>query len=144
MFFNADSTLFNQQATQKLTLATRNCTLLSPLLLTFPRIHFTDTFLRIENELSRLNRNKERRFAREKQKGVVRTSGGDSPAEGGSGSGKSAGTQRKCANCGQVGHIKTNKKYALPRNYSLYRNFLQRDANQHSLSIDSALSSTAL
>ncbi|KAH8427848.1 DUF3591 domain-containing protein [Aspergillus melleus] len=64
----------------------------------------------IENELSRLNRNKERRFAREKQKGVVRTSAGESPAEGGSGGGKSAGTQRKCANCHQVGHIKTNKK----------------------------------
>ncbi|KAL2814496.1 putative transcription factor TFIID complex 145 kDa subunit [Aspergillus granulosus] len=63
----------------------------------------------IEQELSRLNRNKERRFAREKQKGVFRTSG-DSPADGGPGSSKSAGTQRKCANCGQVGHIKTNKK----------------------------------
>ena len=24
---------------------------------------------------------------------------------------KPPGTQRKCANCGQVGHIKTNKKY---------------------------------
>ncbi|KAJ5105361.1 Transcription initiation factor TFIID subunit 1 domain of unknown function [Penicillium alfredii] len=58
----------------------------------------------IENELSRLNRNKERRFAREKQKGISRAPG-DSPADG-----KPAGTQRKCANCGQVGHIKTNKK----------------------------------
>lgn len=57
----------------------------------------------IENELSRLNRNKERRFAREKQKGISRA--GDSAADG-----KPAGTQRKCANCGQVGHIKTNKK----------------------------------
>ncbi|EPS34036.1 hypothetical protein PDE_08998 [Penicillium oxalicum 114-2] len=57
----------------------------------------------IEAELSRLNRNKERRFAREKQKGISRA--GDSPADG-----KPAGTQRKCANCGQVGHIKTNKK----------------------------------
>lgn len=57
----------------------------------------------IEAELSRLNRNKERRFAREKQKGISRS--GDSPADG-----KPAGTQRKCANCGQVGHIKTNKK----------------------------------
>ncbi|KAJ5661862.1 transcription initiation factor TFIID [Penicillium maclennaniae] len=57
----------------------------------------------IEAELSRLNRNKERRFAREKQKGITRP--GDSPADG-----KPAGTQRKCANCGQVGHIKTNKK----------------------------------
>lgn len=62
----------------------------------------------LEQELSRLNRNKERRFAREKQKGVLRTA--DSPADGGPGSSKSAGTQRKCANCGQVGHIKTNKK----------------------------------
>ncbi|PYI05411.1 putative transcription factor TFIID complex 145 kDa subunit [Aspergillus sclerotiicarbonarius CBS 121057] len=62
----------------------------------------------LEAELSRLNRNKERRFAREKQKGAARASAGDSPADGGSG--KSAGTQRKCANCGQVGHIKTNKK----------------------------------
>ncbi|KAL2870947.1 DUF3591 domain-containing protein [Aspergillus lucknowensis] len=64
----------------------------------------------IEQELNRLNRNKERRFAREKQKGVLRTSAGDSPADGASGPSKSAGTQRKCANCGQVGHIKTNKK----------------------------------
>ncbi|KAJ5832915.1 Transcription initiation factor TFIID subunit 1 domain of unknown function [Penicillium riverlandense] len=57
----------------------------------------------IEAELSRLNRNKERRFAREKQKGIPRS--GES-----SGDGRPAGTQRKCANCGQVGHIKTNKK----------------------------------
>ncbi|KAJ5595902.1 transcription initiation factor TFIID [Penicillium hetheringtonii] len=57
----------------------------------------------IENELSRLNRNKERRFAREKQKGISRS--GESSMDG-----KPAGTQRKCANCGQVGHIKTNKK----------------------------------
>jgi transcription initiation factor TFIID subunit 1 len=68
----------------------------------------------IEQELSRLNRNKERRFAREKQKGVLRPSG-DSPADGAPGSSKSAGTQRKCANCGQVGHIKTNKKCVLNR-----------------------------
>lgn len=56
----------------------------------------------LEAELSRLNRNKERRFAREKQKGISRP--GDSPAD------RPTGTQRKCANCGQVGHIKTNKK----------------------------------
>ncbi|OQD82902.1 hypothetical protein PENANT_c019G04002 [Penicillium antarcticum] len=55
----------------------------------------------IEAELGRLNRNKERRFAREKQKGIPRAGDPD---------GKPAGTQRKCANCGQVGHIKTNKK----------------------------------
>ncbi|KAL3474571.1 hypothetical protein BJX99DRAFT_260169 [Aspergillus californicus] len=69
----------------------------------------------LEQELSRLNRNKERRFAREKQKGVFRPSMGDSPADGAPGSSKSAGTQRKCANCGQVGHIKTNKKCVLNR-----------------------------
>jgi len=27
---------------------------------------------------------------------------------------KVTGTTRKCANCGQVGHIKTNKKYVCP------------------------------
>ncbi|KAL1996046.1 hypothetical protein VTN49DRAFT_581 [Thermomyces lanuginosus] len=58
----------------------------------------------LEAELSRLNRNKERRFAREKQKGIARAA-----AEGEEGA-KIIGTQRKCANCGQVGHIKTNKK----------------------------------
>ena len=36
----------------------------------------------------------------------------ESPTTGpGVGTGKVAGTQRKCANCGQVGHIKTNKKW---------------------------------
>ena len=39
-----------------------------------------------------------------------------SPAEGG-GPSKPAGTQRKCANCGQVGHIKTNKKCVAPPSY---------------------------
>ncbi|PYI19930.1 hypothetical protein BO86DRAFT_236754 [Aspergillus japonicus CBS 114.51] len=75
----------------------------------------------LEAELSRLNRNKERRFAREKQKGAARASAGDSPADGGGGSGKSAGTQRKCANCGQVGHIKTNKKCVLNQDECLHR-----------------------
>ncbi|KAL4922884.1 hypothetical protein BDW62DRAFT_196892 [Aspergillus aurantiobrunneus] len=69
----------------------------------------------LEQELSRLNRNKERRFAREKQKGVLRSA--DSPADGAPGSSKSAGTQRKCANCGQVGHIKTNKKCVRSRSH---------------------------
>ncbi|KAL1847935.1 hypothetical protein Plec18167_004899 [Paecilomyces lecythidis] len=66
----------------------------------------------LEAELGRLNRNKERRFAREKQKGVSSKPNGDSPNDGGTPTGKAAGTQRKCANCGQVGHIKTNKKCA--------------------------------
>lgn len=70
--------------------------------------------LRLEDELARLERNKERRFVREKAKGLHgdATSPGAAgdPSAGGSGTGKTAGTQRKCANCGMVGHIKTNKK----------------------------------
>ncbi|DAA78843.1 TPA_exp: Uncharacterized protein A8136_2628 [Trichophyton benhamiae CBS 112371] len=72
----------------------------------------------IEDELRRLQRNKERRHAREKQKSVMAESNREmspntaagSPAASGSGGPKTGGTQRKCANCGQVGHIKTNKK----------------------------------
>ena len=79
---------------------------------------------RLEAELARLERNVERRKAREQQKGI-RTGGPGtagspggpgSPAAGADGaaaagaSAKPAGTQRKCANCGQIGHIKTNKK----------------------------------
>jgi transcription initiation factor TFIID subunit 1 len=62
----------------------------------------------LEDELNRLERNKDRRLTREKQKAGTAGSPGspDSPA----GVTKPAGTQRKCANCGQVGHIKTNKK----------------------------------
>ncbi|KAK5147050.1 hypothetical protein LTR04_000927 [Oleoguttula sp. CCFEE 6159] len=69
-------------------------------------------------ELARLERNKERRHAREKAKGIHSSITGGTPSAAGSpsttagGTGKTAGTQRKCANCGQVGHIKTNKKYA--------------------------------
>lgn len=64
-------------------------------------------------ELARLERNKDRRLAREKQKGLRNGDMEDSPASPSSTipvMPKSAGTQRKCANCGQVGHIKTNKK----------------------------------
>ncbi|KAL9624463.1 MAG: hypothetical protein Q9160_001426 [Pyrenula sp. 1 TL-2023] len=79
---------------------------------------------RIEEELLRLRKNKERRYQREKAKGISSTtvdgSPGSpgaigSPAEAGATGGKAgkpASTPRKCANCGQVGHIKTNKKYA--------------------------------
>ncbi|EOO03232.1 putative transcription initiation factor tfiid subunit 1 protein [Phaeoacremonium minimum UCRPA7] len=67
---------------------------------------------KIEREQNRLEKNKERRHQREKQKkqakGIADPSGG-SPEP--SVEGKAAGTTRKCANCGQVGHIKTNKKY---------------------------------
>ena len=74
---------------------------------------------RLQKELARLERNKERRQAREKQKGILPTDGTDdvaveagSPGTPASGVHKgTGGTSRKCANCGQVGHIKTNKKY---------------------------------
>ncbi|KAL8817226.1 MAG: hypothetical protein Q9223_003907 [Gallowayella weberi] len=67
----------------------------------------------VADELARLERNKDRRLARDKQKGVRDGDTADSPGSPSSAARpptKSAGTQRKCANCGQVGHIKTNKK----------------------------------
>ena len=78
--------------------------------------------------MARLERNKERRQAREKQKGILPTDGADeaaaeagSPGTPASGIHKSAGgTSRKCANCGQVGHIKTNKKYGPSFTLSLF------------------------
>ena len=76
-------------------------------------------------ELLRLERNRDRRFAREKQKaGVVGGAGPPrSPSSpvtnvGGGGGRGGPGTQRKCANCGQVGHIKTNKKCKCPLSFS--------------------------
>ena len=72
---------------------------------------------RLEKELARLQRNKERRIARDKQKGVHVDGADDelvSPSSPANVPAKVAGTQRKCANCGQVGHIKTNKKYNNP------------------------------
>ncbi|POS80620.1 histone acetyl transferase-2 [Diaporthe helianthi] len=95
---------------------------------------------KLEQEELRLKKNRERRQQREKQKGGARASlsgpsgrlsvvgvggggfdgaGGSAGAGGvGGGSGpmspepsiEKGGTTRKCANCGQVGHIKTNKK----------------------------------
>lgn len=92
----------------------------------------------IEKELERIQRNADRRTAREKQKGRMAApaantdtgspGGGPSNSEadgtpqkggaagnaaggGGGGRGRNKdGTARKCANCGQVGHIKTNRK----------------------------------
>ncbi|OTA06796.1 hypothetical protein A9Z42_0075630 [Trichoderma parareesei] len=66
--------------------------------------------LRIKKELERLEKNKARRQAREQQKELhQKASAGDA---GSPGADKvPTGTTRKCANCGQVGHIKTNKKY---------------------------------
>ncbi|KAF1988187.1 hypothetical protein K402DRAFT_30707 [Aulographum hederae CBS 113979] len=65
---------------------------------------------RIQKEIARLNRNVERRHVREKAKANASASTPGSPGASG-GPVKGAATQRKCANCGQVGHIKTNKKY---------------------------------
>lgn len=83
--------------------------------------------LHMEQELARVKRNMERREAREKAKGKSPGSlidagspgrsdadAGNSTADGtphkGRGGRNKDGTQRKCANCGQVGHIKTNRK----------------------------------
>lgn len=57
--------------------------------------------LKLMAELKRLERNMERRQGREKAKGQSTGDGGP---------GKGGATPRKCANCGEVGHIKTNKK----------------------------------
>lgn len=75
----------------------------------------------LEDELRRVERNRERREQREKVKGRASNadapsaaSPGQSSADGTTpqktGRGKKDGTARKCANCGQVGHIKTNRK----------------------------------
>lgn len=61
--------------------------------------------LKLQAELARLKRNVERREGREKAKGMHTSLPG-----GGPGAGKGGATPRKCANCGEVGHIKTNKK----------------------------------
>jgi transcription initiation factor TFIID subunit 1, fungi type len=82
---------------------------------------------RIKKELERLEKNKARRQAREQQKELHQRAGNGTATGGGSGGGDAGspqpgsgdkviatGTTRKCANCGQVGHIKTNKKYECP------------------------------
>ncbi|KAL6413288.1 transcription initiation factor TFIID, subunit TAF1 [Ilyonectria robusta] len=68
--------------------------------------------IRIRKELERLEKNKARRQAREQQKELHhKASAGDAGSPKVSGAEKiPTGTTRKCANCGQVGHIKTNKK----------------------------------
>ncbi len=84
---------------------------------------------KIEQELARIERNAERRQVREKAKG--RPGGGSPSAASPGGQSDAAGsaegtpqkgargrnkgeTARKCANCGQVGHIKTNRKSVQP------------------------------
>lgn len=71
--------------------------------------------LSLANELSRLKRNKERREARERQGGKKALNIGDGSTTPGSGngalgSGGKIATTRKCANCGMLGHIKTNRR----------------------------------
>lgn len=69
----------------------------------------------LQDEYDRLQRNKLRRVIREKQKGMhggLDTSNPDGPGGEGSVSGvaRATSTQRKCAACGGIGHIRTNKK----------------------------------
>ena len=64
--------------------------------------------IKLRAEYARLARNIERREGREKAKGIHKSQTGDG---GTGGPGKGGATPRKCANCGEVGHIKTNKKY---------------------------------
>ena len=70
------------------------------------------TLCSLLNELARLQRNQDRRIGREKAKGIYTGSGSNPGTPGSPSAGpiKGVGTQRKCANCGQTGHIKTNKK----------------------------------
>ncbi|KAG7433275.1 putative transcription initiation factor TFIID 111 kDa subunit [Fusarium oxysporum f. sp. raphani] len=71
--------------------------------------------IRIKKELERLEKNKARRQAREQQKELhQKASTGDAGSPSVNGDKVPTGTTRKCANCGQVGHIKTNKKYEPP------------------------------
>jgi hypothetical protein len=63
--------------------------------------------IKLKAEFARLARNIERREGREKAKGIYKNTGDGSAS---AGPGKGGATPRKCANCGEVGHIKTNKK----------------------------------
>lgn len=72
------------------------------------------TYCRIKKELERLEKNKARRQAREQQKELHQKASAGDAGSPGAGDKVLTGTTRKCANCGQVGHIKTNKKYDSP------------------------------
>ena len=66
---------------------------------------------KLKAEYARLQRNIERREGREKAKGIHKSQTGEGGTNSaGGGPGKGGATPRKCANCGEVGHIKTNKK----------------------------------
>ena len=73
---------------------------------------YTNNNLRLKAELARLTRNVERREGREKAKGLHNVSSiPGTPGAGAANGVKVTGsTPRKCAGCGEVGHIKTNKK----------------------------------
>lgn len=78
--------------------------------------HHSNQVFRLLDELARLQRNAERREVREKAKGIVSGSTPATPGASTAGVLKGAGgTVRKCANCGEVGHIKTNKKWVKKR-----------------------------
>ncbi|KAL9036609.1 MAG: hypothetical protein Q9214_006053 [Letrouitia sp. 1 TL-2023] len=66
----------------------------------------------LAEELARLQRNKDRRIKRDRQRGQHATANTTNlpSTTAPTTTARNAGTQRKCANCGQVGHIKTNKK----------------------------------
>ncbi|KAI4216832.1 MAG: hypothetical protein LQ351_000781 [Letrouitia transgressa] len=67
---------------------------------------------KLNEELLRLQRNKDRRIKRDRQRAqqaaanTTNLPSTTAPTT----TARNAGTQRKCANCGAVGHIKTNKK----------------------------------
>ena len=76
----------------------------------------TNHHFRIRAEIARLEANKARNKKRASKKNAAAVAGspdgamspdGDTPAASGK---QTQPTLRKCANCGQVGHIKTNKK----------------------------------
>ncbi|KAF2130069.1 hypothetical protein P153DRAFT_315677 [Dothidotthia symphoricarpi CBS 119687] len=76
---------------------------------------------KLKAEYARLARNMERREGREKAKGIHKSQNGEA--------GPGKGTPRKCAGCGEVGHIKTNKKLCPLLNGSRKQNDTFRDAS---------------
>ncbi|KAK5078451.1 hypothetical protein LTR64_003136 [Lithohypha guttulata] len=75
---------------------------------------------KLEDELARLENNRKAKRRKKNRPSEATIDGDQTGADGNgadpstpapsSGGRNNAGTQRKCANCGQVGHIKTNKK----------------------------------
>ncbi|EDU45832.1 transcription factor TFIID complex subunit Taf111 [Pyrenophora tritici-repentis Pt-1C-BFP] len=85
--------------------------------------------IKLKTELARLARNIERREGREKAKGLHKSQTGEGGASATGGPGKGGATPRKCANCGEVGHIKTNKKLCPLLNGQRKQNDTFRDAS---------------